>query len=374
MRSAAFLLLFLIPVPGTWLMAQSTAMAIGTLKSGLGPTPAPSPKRGTLVTVKLTSSILKENRIGLNQQRSVKVYLPPGYAGSGKSYPVLYYCPNNASNPEQLFENGSLVNLLERGFAEGVVGEFIFVVADYGTPLGGCLYENSATSGRWLDFTAEELVPFVDGKFRTLRRRESRALSGDFIGGRGALKLAMTRADLFSVVYALHPVATGTGYLPWASNPVDWKKIHQAKTFAELAGSGREQMFVAMAQATLPNPNRPPFYCDFWMEPENGEPKLHVENTKKAQAGWLLDHALAENAANLRTLRGIAFDWGRYDPTPTHVYSNQSFSRKLEDLGIEHEAEEYRGDPWNKNWVENGRFYARVLPFLNRHLAFAVSK
>lgn len=376
MRNAAFLLLvlFLIPVRGTWLLGQSKAMTIRTTPAVPGSTPAPSPQRGTLVSEKLTSAILRENRIGIDPNRGVKVYLPPGYAGSGKSYPVLYYCPGNASNPEQMFADGNLVNLLERGFAEGVVGEFIFVVADYGTPLGGCLYENSTTSGRWLDFTAEELVSFVDRKFRTLPHRESRALCGDFIGGRGALKLAMTRADIFSVVYALHPVATGTGYLPWASNPVDWKKIHRAKTFAELAGSGREQMFVAMAQATLPNPNRPPFYCDFWMEPENGEPKLHVENTKKAQAGWLLDHALAENAANLRTMRGIAFDWGRYDPTPTHVYSNQSFSRKLEDLGIEHEAEEYRGDPWNKNWVANGRFYTRLLPFMARHLVFQAAR
>ena len=36
---------------------------------------------------------------------------------------------------------------------------------------------------------------------------------------------------------------------------------------------------------------------------------------------------------------------------------------------VEHEAEEYRGDPWNRTWTENGRFAKRVLPFLQRHLA-----
>jgi hypothetical protein len=50
------------------------------------------------------------------------------------------------------------------------------------------------------------------------------------------------------------------------------------------------------------------------------------------------------------------------------VISNRQFSRKLEDLGIEHEAEEYRGDPWNRTWTEDGRFAKRVLPFLRRHL------
>jgi len=88
------------------------------------------------------------------------------------------------------------------------------------------------------------------------------------------------------------------------------------------------------------------------------------------QKGFLLEESLDECAANLRSLRGIAFDWGRYDSTPAHVFANQVFSRKLDDLGIEHEAEEYRGSPWDKTWTPDGRFYARLLPFFARHLAF----
>lgn len=125
-----------------------------------------------------------------------------------------------------------------------------------------------------------------------------------------------------------------------------------------------------MAQAFLPNRDRPPFYCDFWIEPENGELKLHTENTRKAQTVFLLDHTLEESVQHLKAMRAIAFDWARYDPTPTHVYSNQAFTRKLEDFGIEHEAEEYRGTPWNKIRTENGRVYSRMLPFLAKHLVF----
>lgn len=331
-------------------------------------------KTGTMVTEKLVSTVLRDNRIGLDPNRSIMIYLPPGYATSGKAYPVVYYCHTIFWSAEKLFEDGNLVKLLERGFANGVVNEFILVAADYSSPTTGSLYENSTTSGRWLDFTADELVPFIDSKFRTLRHRDCRAVTGDFLGGRGAMILAMTHAQLFSVMYALHPVATGTGYLPWATNDVDWKKIHEAKSLAELAGIGRAQMFVSIAQAFLPNPNRPPFFCDFWMELENNEIKLHVENTKKAKAGFLLDHKLEESLSNLQKMRGFAFDWGRYDPTATHVYTNQEFTRKLEDLGIEHEAEEYRGSPWNKNWTEDGRFYTRVLPFFARHLVFEETK
>lgn len=69
-------------------------------------------------------------------------------------------------------------------------------------------------------------------------------------------------------------------------------------------------------------------------------------------------------------MRAIAFDWARYDGNYDHIQSARVLSRELDDLGIEHEGEEYRGTPWNKVWTDDGRFYTRVLPFLGRHLAF----
>ncbi|MDJ1468942.1 alpha/beta hydrolase-fold protein [Cytophagaceae bacterium DM2B3-1] len=330
----------------------------------------PEVKQGNLITEKLPSVILLENRIGLDPNRTIKVYLPPGYASSKKSYPVIYYFHNIFWSVEKMFENGNVVKLLDRGITSGMIQDFIFVAADFSTPTTGSIYENSPISGRWLDFITKELVPFIDKRFRTLPHRNSRGLAGDFMGGRGALKLAMVHADLFSVVYALHPVATGSGQIPWSYVQVDWKKLYQCKTVDELGGDGRSKLFITISQAFLPNPNRPPFYCDYFMEAEKGEPKLHTANTKKTKDGFLLDATLEESASNLRSMRGIAFDWGRFDPTQAHVYSNQDFSRKLEDLGIEHEAEEYRGDPWDKTWTENGRFYSRLLPFFERHLVF----
>ncbi|WP_080057628.1 alpha/beta hydrolase [Spirosoma aerolatum] len=333
--------------------------------------PAQPVKQGALMTEKLTSTILHDNKIGLDPNRTIKVYLPPGYATSGKRYPVVYYFHSIFQNVEQFFRDGRVVGLLDRGMANRVSSEFIFVAADFSTPTTGSIFENSPVSGRWLDFTTDELLPFIDQKYRTIRHRDSRAIVGDFMGGRGALKLAMTRADLFSVVYALHPVATGIGYTPFPLVEVDWKKIHQANTFDDLGNDGRTKLFVTVCQAFLPNPNRPPFFCDFFMELENGVPKPQAERIIRGyQHGFLLEEELPEAVASLQSMRGIAFDWGRFDPTQSHVFSNQVFSRKLEEFGIEHEAEEYRGTPWNRVWTDDGRFYTRVLPFLQRHLVF----
>lgn len=326
--------------------------------------------RGTVVTERLTSEILRENRTGLDPNRIIKVYLPPGYAESGRRYPVVYFCHSLNWSAEQVFADGSMARQLERAFARGVTGEFILVAADYTTPTMGSLYENSPVTGRWLDFTARELVPFIDGKFRTLAHRDSRAVIGDFMGGRGALQLAMVHAELFSVAYALHPVATGAGYLPVSYLDVDWGRIHQAKTYDELAGPGRTQIFLMISQAFLPNLSRPPFFCDFPMELENGQLRLHATNNRKMQQAFHLDESLDRYAANLRAMRGLAFDWGRYDTTTAHVLANQTFTRKLADLGIPHEAEEFSGNPWDQYWHEDGRFFTRVLPFLGRHLGF----
>ena len=329
-------------------------------------------KHGVLLTKMLSSKILRDNRVGLNTERSVKIYLPPGYETSGKRYPVVYYLHNFFSNNEQLFANGRVITLIERAFATGVIKDFILVAADYSTAAIGSIYENSPVSGRWLDYTTNELVPFVDSQFRTIPNRDSRAVVGDFFGGRGALKLAMVHPEVFSVVYALHPVATGQGNLPWVSlDGLDFKKMYAAKSFADLNGTGRTPIFLVVCQAFLPNLSRPPLYCDFLFEPnKNGELVLNSDNMQKAKAGFQLEETVNESAANLKTMRGIAFDWARFDANQDHVVANRTFSRRLEDLGVEHEAEEYRGDPFSRVWTDDGRFYSRVLPFLAKHLVF----
>ncbi|PZR38583.1 MAG: hypothetical protein DI538_09325 [Azospira oryzae] len=330
-------------------------------------------KQGKVIDEHLVSTILKENRIGLNPDRKVKIYLPPGYSSSTKSYPVIYYLHSLGSSAEQLFADGKLTQVMERAFNSGVINEVIIVAADYSSPTIGSLFENSVVSGRWLDFIVKELVPFIDNTFRTLRTKDSRALAGDFIGGRGALKLAMTHSETFSMVYALHPVATGMGYTPWTDLQLDWQKIYQARTFDEIGNDFRSRIFVAVSQAFVPDINHPPFYGKLFVEQVNGQFRLNTENMMKAKAGFHLEETLNESVTHLKAVH-IAFDWGRFDSNQDHVYSNQTFSRKLRDLGIEHEAEEYNGDPWSKNWTADGRVYTRMLPFFASHLVFDEKK
>ena len=124
-----------------------------------------------------------------------------------------------------------------------------------------------------------------------------------------------------------------------------------------------------MAQAFLPNAQRPPFFCDQIVDLVDGQPKLNVANSLLHKTRNTHETAVVNNLDNVRRLRVIKFDCGRYDPNQDHVYANEAFTRRLDELGIEHEAEEFRGLPWDKYWIPDGRVITEVLPFFARHLS-----
>ncbi|WP_298311174.1 alpha/beta hydrolase-fold protein [uncultured Aquimarina sp.] len=327
--------------------------------------------KGSIINDTITSKVLEKNKVGLSTKRNIKIYLPPGYSSSKNKYPVVYYFHSLFENPNHVISDHKTPEIIDKNISENRSKEFIFVVADFTSPTIGSLFENSSTSGYWLDFITKELVPFIDQKYRTISDKNSRAVIGHFMGGRGALKVAMAYPQIFGIVYALHPVATGSGYLPRVSLGIDWDKVLLAKSYKDVGDDIRTKIFTSVCQAFLPNPDRAPLYCDFLFEKDENEVlKLHPKNVRKEQKGFHLDERLDEYADNLRSLKAIAFDWARFDQTQAHVISNRRFSKRLMDLGVDHEGIEFVGDPWNKYWGNDGRIATRVLPFLNKHLKF----
>ena len=61
----------------------------------------------------------------------------------------------------------------------------------------------------------EELIPYVDVNFRTIPHRDSRGIAGIFMGGYGAIRFGMRHPEVFGMVYAMHPVGTGSGVRSW---------------------------------------------------------------------------------------------------------------------------------------------------------------
>jgi hypothetical protein len=329
--------------------------------------PGQAAMKGRIVDAQVESRALAGNLIGLDASRRIKVYLPEGYDHSSARYPVIFYVHNASWSPERLFGENRLHEFVERAIDRGQLGKVIVVAGDFSTPSGFNFFGNDRVAGRWIDHLADELVPFVDANYRTRATAASRGVTGDFFGGYAAIKIAMLRPGVFGAVYALHPVGMGTGLQPGYRRP-DWKIVHESRSWEDLRRDTYAPIFVAMAQAYLPNPRRPPFFCDFMVEPAGGGFPPHTRNIITLYSRFLLDSLLVEHAESLKELRALKIDWGRHDATPGHVYANQAFARKLTEYGVPHRTEEHSGNEWDQLWISQGRVEADMLPFFGGNL------
>ena len=134
---------------------------------------------------------------------------------------MIYILPNPFDGSYRShFTKSEAQSVFDKAIATGSIGPFILVSVDMTTPLGCSWYVNSPVTGNWEDFMVQELVPYIDGNFRTLPDRDSRAITGIFMGGYGAIRLAMRHPDVFGSVYAMHQVGTGPECRSWTRDPI----------------------------------------------------------------------------------------------------------------------------------------------------------
>jgi len=120
------------------------------------------------------------------RDREVVVYLPPSYSGDAtRRFPVVYLL---AERPVEIPAVAEAADRLARaqGFSE---------------PIVVLLPEVSAGPAERERAIAEDLVSYVDGRYRTIAARISRGLAGDGTLGDPALQIAMKRPDVFSSFY-----------------------------------------------------------------------------------------------------------------------------------------------------------------------------
>ncbi len=128
----------------------------------------------------------------------VGVYLPDGYEANDARFPVLYFLHGMFGN-ERKWENRGVPDQLDELIAQKKVPPMIVVC-----PNGeNSMYVNWV-SGKadWEIFIADELPKAIDAKYRTIAGRTGRGISGDSMGGFGALNIAFHHPDEFASVSA----------------------------------------------------------------------------------------------------------------------------------------------------------------------------
>ena len=160
----------------------------------------------------IDSELLRGNPLGDPHERPVLVYLPPGYDDEpDRRYPAVYVIqgytgqvtmwrnrtPFRQPFPERadaLFDEAG-----RPGSANGVPSAVI-VYADAWTAYGGSQFVDSPGTGRYHSYLCNEVVPWVDARYRTLPVAAHRAIMGKSSGGFGAMITPMLRPDLFGAL------------------------------------------------------------------------------------------------------------------------------------------------------------------------------
>ena len=150
----------------------------------------------------IDSQALTGNPLGDPHLRPLIVQLPPAYdAEPERRFPTIYLLQGYTHQVDmwrnrRAFQPTTLEDVDAR-FASGAAPPAIVVYVDAWTSLGGSQFVDSPGTGRYATYLCEEVVPFVDGEYRTLADAGHRGVGGHSSGGFGAALNAMRRPDLF---------------------------------------------------------------------------------------------------------------------------------------------------------------------------------
>ncbi len=122
--------------------------------------------------------------------RKIKVYLPLNYANSNAHFPVLHL-----EDGTEYFNKTRAAVQQENLVKAGKVKPFIIVFIDPKDRMKE-YWANDA----WADFVADELVPEIDKKYRTIQNRDGRALLGASLGGVTSVWIALKHPEKFARV------------------------------------------------------------------------------------------------------------------------------------------------------------------------------
>jgi enterochelin esterase-like enzyme len=130
--------------------------------------------------------------------RRAFIYTPPGYESGKGRYPVLYL-QHGWGEDETAWSNQGHANLImDNMIAEGKIKPFIIVMT-YGmtndTKPGGI---RSFKVEGFQTVLVDELIPFVDSRFRTKADQANRAMAGLSMGGMETHAITLNRPEVFS--------------------------------------------------------------------------------------------------------------------------------------------------------------------------------
>jgi enterochelin esterase-like enzyme len=132
--------------------------------------------------------------------RRVFVYVPPGYdADQARRFPVLYL-QHGAGESERAWTEQGYANLILDNLIAAKRAEPMLVVMENGYATPPTERPIRGGGDKFPELVVNELIPFIDGKFRTFADREHRAIAGLSMGGGQAMRTGLANLDKFASI------------------------------------------------------------------------------------------------------------------------------------------------------------------------------
>jgi S-formylglutathione hydrolase FrmB len=300
---------------------------------------------GSLDEHELDSAALRGNPLGDPHTRPLWVYAPPAYAAEpDRRFPSIYLIQGHTGQLDMWHNRSAfrptVPELVDRLFAEEGCPPALIVYVDAWTSFGGSQFLDSPAVGRYHTYLCDEVVPFVDARYRTLPDAAHRGITGKSSGGYGAMVTPMLRPELFG------GLATHAGdalfelcYLPEfreaartlrdaynGSFDAFWTDFRSRPAFTKATDFPLLDTW-AMAACYSANEDGS---VDLPFEPETG--KLRDDVWERWLA-WDPVRMAARHADALRGLRAIYIDSGNRDQFFLDLGAN-AFRLELERLGV----------------------------------------
>ncbi len=140
----------------------------------------------------------------LQREAPLTIVLPDDYGKSEKKYPVIYFLHGHGDNNTHWVSRIPLIPQLADELG------FIAVCPDGQKSWYFNSYTNPAN--QFETHIAQEIVPYIDKNFRTIATRDCRAITGNSMGGHGALYLGTLHPQLFAQIGSL---SGGVNIIAW---------------------------------------------------------------------------------------------------------------------------------------------------------------
>jgi enterochelin esterase-like enzyme len=136
----------------------------------------------------------------LDKDVKYSIYLPPDYAGSERSYPVVYLLHGYTDDNTGWLQFGEINRLADKAIAEGTIPPMIIVM-----PNGDSSWYINSYDGKekYEDFFVNEFIPGIEKTYRIKGEKQYRGIAGLSMGGYGTLIYLLKHPDLFSAGAAL---------------------------------------------------------------------------------------------------------------------------------------------------------------------------